>query len=83
MRNSGVDQGSLSCSAEYGVALYAIRWGVPVQRTNPIVKGGRLYQTESDGDPIDVEAPACYPRLSKNYPLFYPLWGIAFARVFD
>jgi hypothetical protein len=40
--------------------------GVPVQRTNPIVKGGRLYQTENDGDPIDVGTPAWYDWLEHH-----------------
>jgi len=37
-----------------------------MQRTNPIVKSGRLYQTESDGDPIDVETPAWYDWLEHH-----------------
>ena len=37
-----------------------------MQRTNPIVKSGRLYQTESDGDPIDVETPALYDWLEHH-----------------
>ncbi len=45
---------------------YAIRWEIRMQRTHPIVKSGRLYLTESDGDPIDVGTPAWYDWLEHH-----------------
>ncbi len=37
-----------------------------VRQTTPIVKGGRLYQSESEGDPIAVGTPGWYDWLERH-----------------
>ena len=37
-----------------------------MQRTNPMVKDGRLYQSENKSDPIDVGTPAWYDWLEQH-----------------